>query len=224
MASGGPECGAPLSLSLLRERFSAAERTPWINTGGQLVPEPRLTALFTEIKQGRVSRWEEVHRRYRKWAELYPEDRAAHAAALLRDLLSRETAAAAKPLSVGPDRETSPVDASAAVPGAAAEEQAAAGRGEEDDGPFAPAVWTRLLDEAVETYRLIAERTASSREKDYRNPFRKMTYRDEAEMEAVVGTLAQNSFITHVAEEAAAFEKTAAALKTAVKAETEQAG
>ena len=42
---------------------------------------------------------------------------------------------------------------------------------------------------------------ASSRAKDYTNPFRKMVYETEAEMEAVTGKLNENSFILQQQEE-----------------------
>ncbi|MFM6993985.1 MAG: DUF4954 family protein [Sediminibacterium sp.] len=41
----------------------------------------------------------------------------------------------------------------------------------------------------------ITEKIKSSREKDYSNPFRKMVYENEAEMNAIVGDLNENSFI-----------------------------
>lgn len=52
-----------------------------------------------------------------------------------------------------------------------------------------------LLAEAIATRNWIAENVAHSREKDYSNPFRKMSYLNEAEMEAVLGKLDDNVFM-----------------------------
>lgn len=47
----------------------------------------------------------------------------------------------------------------------------------------------------------MVDNIASSRAKDYSNPFRKMVYETEMEMEAVTGKLSDNSFITQQQEE-----------------------
>lgn len=70
-----------------------------------------------------------------------------------------------------------------------------------------PSLWTKWLEEAVAVARLMARRTRESREKDYANPFRKMVYDTEEEMEAVLGPLDGNGFIRKVMEAVAAFEE-----------------
>lgn len=55
--------------------------------------------------------------------------------------------------------------------------------------------FTNLLLQSVETKEWMTARIRESRAKDYRNPFRKMLYRDEEEMEKVVGRLEDNAFI-----------------------------
>jgi len=57
------------------------------------------------------------------------------------------------------------------------------------------------LAEAAETRRFIADQVRSSRGKDYTDSFRKVTFRNEAEMDAVVGKLDENPFIKANAEE-----------------------
>ena len=52
-----------------------------------------------------------------------------------------------------------------------------------------------LLLSSVETRQWMTERIFMSREKDYKNPFRQMTYESIAEMEKVIGPLNENSFI-----------------------------
>lgn len=52
-----------------------------------------------------------------------------------------------------------------------------------------------LFDKALETRKKILASITQSREKDYTNPFRKMIYDSPGEMEQVLGSLADNSFI-----------------------------
>ncbi len=51
------------------------------------------------------------------------------------------------------------------------------------------------LDKAVATSSAITEKIAQSRKKDYTNPFRQMVYESEAEMNKIVGSFNDNSFI-----------------------------
>jgi hypothetical protein len=55
------------------------------------------------------------------------------------------------------------------------------------------------MNEWLDRYQAIKEeitqKIKSSREKDYTNPFRKMVYQNQAEMDAIVGDLNDNSFI-----------------------------
>ena len=57
------------------------------------------------------------------------------------------------------------------------------------------------LVDSIGTMEWIAEGIFKSREKDYKNPFRKMTYSNEKEMDIVVGSLENNSFINATKEE-----------------------
>ncbi len=52
-----------------------------------------------------------------------------------------------------------------------------------------------LINQSVSTAEWITKGIFSSREKDYLNPFRKMVYENQAEMDQVVGKLDDNSFI-----------------------------
>ncbi len=51
------------------------------------------------------------------------------------------------------------------------------------------------IRESIEINQIYSERVFQSRAKDYSNPFRKMVYSDEAEMEAVLGKLEECPFI-----------------------------
>lgn len=63
------------------------------------------------------------------------------------------------------------------------------------------------LKEGINTFSWINENITASRKKDYDNPFRQMVYENEKEMDKVVGSLAENSFIHHKNEELAGFSR-----------------
>jgi hypothetical protein len=65
--------------------------------------------------------------------------------------------------------------------------------------------WHAALDEAVRIQEHVCEQVYRSRKKDYEDPFRQTTYRNAAEMAAVVGTAENNSFVKQVARETEAF-------------------
>jgi hypothetical protein len=58
----------------------------------------------------------------------------------------------------------------------------------------------------------ITEGIYRSREKDYQNPFRSITYDSKAEMEAVVGRLEDNSFIQQTVADLKLYKKQVKAL------------
>ena len=74
------------------------------------------------------------------------------------------------------------------------------------------------LDRYQEIKAEITEKIKSSREKDYSNPFRKMVYENEAEMNAIVGDLNDNSFIEQQVADQMKLNKFIAEIKQALKA------
>lgn len=68
-------------------------------------------------------------------------------------------------------------------------------------------VFNTLLDQALATRKWMTAGIYDSRAKDYENPFRKMVYESEKEMEAVIGKLKDNGFIRQQEQEKTAFEK-----------------
>lgn len=56
-------------------------------------------------------------------------------------------------------------------------------------------VWETLLTNAIKTKEWMCKGIYDSRAKDYTNPFRKMVYDNDAEMDKVIGKLEDNSFI-----------------------------
>jgi hypothetical protein len=65
----------------------------------------------------------------------------------------------------------------------------------EELSSFSVQQWKRLLEKGIEHYKMIGMLAFDSRQKDYRNPFRKMVYETEEEMNAVLGPLSENAFI-----------------------------
>lgn len=66
---------------------------------------------------------------------------------------------------------------------------------------FTPALLKELLNQAIETKTWMCKGIYDSRAKDYSNPFRKMVYENNAEMNAVLGRLEDNSFIQQQLQE-----------------------
>jgi len=76
-----------------------------------------------------------------------------------------------------------------------------------------PEAWTGALDKAVRIQDYVAEQTYLTRKKDYDNPFRRMAYSTDEEMEAVLGTAEDNTFVKQVREEAEQFKTRIEAVK-----------
>ncbi|MDP4284787.1 MAG: DUF4954 family protein [Bacteroidota bacterium] len=77
---------------------------------------------------------------------------------------------------------------------------------------FTPGYFKTLLEKSIATKTWMAQSIYESREKDYSNPFRKMVYETNEEMNAVVGKLEDNQFIQDQLRELEAFKKTAKSL------------
>ncbi len=60
---------------------------------------------------------------------------------------------------------------------------------------FTPALLKQLLQQAIETKEWMCKNIYNSRAKDYSNPFKKMVYDTNEEMNAVIGRLEDNNFI-----------------------------
>ena len=76
-----------------------------------------------------------------------------------------------------------------------------------------PEAWTAALDEAVRIQEYVADQTYVTRKKDYDNPFRRMAYSTDEEMEAVLGTAEDNTFVKQVREETEQFKTLIEAVK-----------
>jgi hypothetical protein len=148
--------------------------TEWVNLGGQIVPAFRVDALRQQIREGAVDSWEAIHGAYAEMAAAYPLDRARHAWGVLRFLWGNTETEA---------------------PGT--ESPGAESLGTE--GPLKNlTAFKKELQTLIETREWIAEQVYLSRAKDFHDPFRGITYRNKEEMEQVVGTAADNFFVTLV--------------------------
>ena len=63
--------------------------TEWVNVGGQIIPELRLSQLFELIKEQTTDTWEKVHEYYDGCQEQYEDFKVAYALNLLEKLYSR---------------------------------------------------------------------------------------------------------------------------------------
>jgi hypothetical protein len=64
-----------------------------------------------------------------------------------------------------------------------------------------PKLWEQSLKKLLKIQQYVCDQVFVSRKKDYENPFRKSTYRNEEEMKAVTGPLEDNLFINQVKQE-----------------------
>ena len=71
-------------------------------------------------------------------------------------------------------------------------------------GQLSAADWKRVIAEEERIQQFICDQVYQTRRKDYENPFRRATYRSEAEMVAAIGELEDNSFVCQIREETAA--------------------
>ncbi len=67
--------------------------------------------------------------------------------------------------------------------------------------------WFAALDNAVRIQQFVSEQVYQSRKKDYDNPFRQATFRNNEEMLAAIGIIDDNSFIKQVRGETEDFRK-----------------
>lgn len=77
---------------------------------------------------------------------------------------------------------------------------------------FTKKIFLQLLQQAISTKEWMTKAIYDSRAKDYSNPFRKMVYETEKEMEKVIGPLKDNSFIKEQVASAKAYREKANAI------------
>jgi hypothetical protein len=152
----------------------------WENLGGQLVPMSRLEVLLGMAERGELNTWKEMHAEYAVLSAHYARDKARHAWETLRTLPRLRSRESLKPAgSASPDGK---------------------GRGEESGEAFGGPPLERadiasLLRALSALTHRVEKEVLASRRKDFQNHFRKATFRSEAEMKAVLGTVENNAFV-----------------------------
>ena len=76
------ESGA--DIGAIASRAEAGRESAWENLGGQLVNASKLEALLAKARSGALRDWDAMHGEYARLSAEYPEDKAAHAWAILR--------------------------------------------------------------------------------------------------------------------------------------------
>lgn len=65
-------------------------RSSFENIGGQLVPKAKLETLLTDIREGKITCWNDAHANYHAWSNVYLDDKFKHAVAALVEVTGRE--------------------------------------------------------------------------------------------------------------------------------------
>jgi hypothetical protein len=142
-----------------------AQRNTWISLGGQLIPDQTFKQFRTDIHQGKIKGWDNVHQFYLDQGKQYQRNVLEHAFGSLLELDHL------KPSN------------------------------------FTTEYLRNLLIESIKTMDWITDGIKLSRKKDYENEFRKMVYDSEAEMNKVMGSFEENSFIKMKQKEADDFRE-----------------
>lgn len=71
---------------LVQELPSAGKLQPWVNAGGQLIPESELHKFLQQIRSSKTKNWTSVHQFYKKQAVLYATQKLQHALAALHSV------------------------------------------------------------------------------------------------------------------------------------------
>jgi len=184
------------TLATMCEALAGPRERDWVNLGGQLVPEPSVAKLRAEIREGQHNSWADIHRAYDALWAAYPIQKQRHAFATLLEILQSDMA----------DRRTT-------------NPHVAAGQTTDDDGnprsvrlgdverSLGKEAWIAALNEAVRIQEHVRDQVFHTREKDYTNRFRQTTFRNAAEMRAVVGSAEDNSFVRLVRRETEEFRQ-----------------
>ena len=135
----------------------------WINLGGQTMPQEDVDQLRSDINNGVLNNWEEIHQRYNELWTRYQAEKTRHAYFSLMFLYKDET------------------------------------------DVLTDAMWKETLLKAIQIQQYICDQVYESRKKDYENPFRNATFRNEEEKIAVIGKIDEVSFVKQIRKETEEF-------------------
>jgi NDP-sugar pyrophosphorylase family protein len=186
--------GAPRGGAADPRGKAAGRITGWVNMGGQIVPAFRVDELRRDIGRGSIRTWDGIHSVYDAWRDEYPLDLARHAWDVLALLDARLPQTVQQPHDV-----PSPAGETGA-------DGAAFSRAKFARVKFAKANFAKELAGLLETRRWISSQIYETRAKDYRNTFKRATFRGIEEMERVLGRAEDNAFVRLERTECARFE------------------
>ena len=75
----------------ISQRFDGDRARVWFNLGGQLMSMEDVDQLRSDIKDGTLNTWKEIHHRYNEIWKKYPIDKLRHAYMSLKHMLGVET-------------------------------------------------------------------------------------------------------------------------------------
>lgn len=77
-------------------------------------------------------------------------------------------------------------------------------------------LWMEVLDKSLSIQEFVKDQVYLSRKKDFESPYRRMTFKNEAEMIAAIGTIEDNDFVKEVRIMTSKFQKVVSELKKRV--------
>ena len=128
--------------------------------------------IRSDIREGKLVSWKDIHKRYNDIWRRYPLDKLRHAYLSLCYMLEVEQIGVSS--------------------------------------------WQYAIDEEIRIRKYICDQVYATRRKDYENPFRRATYRNEEEMMAAIGPLEENSFINQIRRETEEYLERLEQLKTRI--------
>ncbi|MBN1853278.1 MAG: DUF4954 family protein [Pirellulales bacterium] len=184
------------------EELAGPREGHWVNIGGQLVSGPDMSKLLADIRAGLHDSWDQIHRAFDALWAAYPLQKQRHALATLAELLGTEKPENRTILSHHPSNRCL--------------EQMREFQSIQKTNlgwPLGEDAWIAALDETVRIQEYVQDQVFQTRQKDHINRFRQTTFRNAAEMRAVVGTAEENSFVIQVRKETEKFKLLVDAVK-----------
>jgi hypothetical protein len=75
----------------MAEKLDSVRQREWMNLGGQLIMMNDIEQLRSDINDGVLNSWKEIHKRYNEIWKIYPLDKLRHAYLALKFVLGVET-------------------------------------------------------------------------------------------------------------------------------------
>lgn len=145
------------TLTSMSALLKSRRQREWINLGGQLMMTTDFDRIRADIRDGKLTSWKDIHKRYNDIWRRYPLDKLRHAYLSLCYMLEVDEIGASD--------------------------------------------WQKAIDAEIRIQEYIRDQVYLTRKKDYDNPFRRATYRNEEEMVKAVGTIEDNSFVRQIRRE-----------------------